>query len=113
MTHCPNPANQERLQFYSRSRPCRGLAAHLLSHSGPGGFPDHCVIRVCLLLAECPQGPFGNILGIFCLLGISWESLGNLLGTSWESLVEIIYDTHYKQYNTHYKQYSMYYKQYY
>ena len=55
ITQIPCFRNQELLQFYSRSRPCRGLAAHLLSHSGPGGCPDHCVTQVCWFLAEGPR----------------------------------------------------------
>ena len=51
MTHCPNPALKESeaiavVQFYSCSRPCRGLAADHLSHSGPGGCPDRVWVLV-------------------------------------------------------------------
>ena len=46
------------------------LAAHLLSHSGRGGCPDHCVTGswVCWFLAEGMRGTFGFSLFYFFLL---------------------------------------------
>ena len=91
MTHCPNPRfrNQEQVQFYSRSRPCRGLDAHLLSHSWPGGCPDHCVTRS----AGFWQRVRDSYLWLFFVLLI-WGIYGvltrwNLFGTSLEYLWNI------------------------
>ena len=38
----------EQVQLYSCSRPCRVLAAHLLSHSGPGGYKYNVLFRIWL-----------------------------------------------------------------
>ena len=108
----PSFRNQEQLQFYSCSRPCGGLAANLLSHSGPGGWQDHCVTRVCWLLSEGQRSTFGfsfsfwGVTGVsldpyltffgislgsqWNLFGISLESLWNLVGISFESFWNLV-----------------------
>ena len=95
------PSGIRRGCSFTALGPCRGLATHLLSHSGPGGCPYHCVIRTGLLVIGRGsswtfwESYFGNLLGIFAiweshgnLLGIfcepSLESRGNLAGISWE-----------------------------